>query len=115
MDPELILESLRNARADNEHYFLNGGCWELFVFLRRLFPEAKPYHTWTEFVGHVATGIGGHLYDIRGRVKRPDLYQPMTINGWPSLKRGHKPHRWSKTYPRDDYIWTEAEKSGPRV
>jgi hypothetical protein len=93
-----FISVLRSARPDNAHYYMNGGCWELFRILRGLWPEAQPYHTWIEISGHVATKIGTHLYDIRGRVKRPILYQPMTCESWPSLRRGHRPHRWHKGY-----------------
>jgi hypothetical protein len=93
-----FLAVLRDTRPDNSHYYMHGGCWELFRTLRLIWPEAQPYHTWTEFSGHVATKIGGHLYDIRGRVRVPRQYQPMTRVSAPSLSCGHRPHRWHKGY-----------------
>lgn len=93
-----FISVLRAARPDNAHYYMNGGCWELFRILRGLWPEAQPFHTWTEFNGHVATKIGSHLYDIRGRVRRPGLYERMSCDSWPSLCSGHRPHRWHKNY-----------------
>lgn len=93
-----FIEVMRNARPDNGHYFMNGGCWEFFRVLRSVFPEAQPYHTWTDLRGHVATKIGDHLYDIRGRIRRPSLYEPMTRFGFPGIDGDHKPHRWCKSY-----------------
>lgn len=95
---------LRDARPDNLHYYMNGGCWELFRILRGLWPEAQPYHTWVEFVGHVATKIDSRLYDIRGLVKCPKVYYPMTCNSYPSLCYGHRPHRWHKSVKRIDNL-----------
>lgn len=93
-----FLSVLRGTRPDSEHYFTKGGCWELFRVLRQLWPEAQPFHTWKEFPGHVATKIGPHIYDIRGRVRRPSLYEPMVCGGFPSLNSGHRPHRWHRGY-----------------
>lgn len=93
-----FLALLREARPDNTHYYLNGGCWELFRILRSLWPEAQPYHTWEEICGHVATKIGPDLYDIRGRIRKPSLYTPMTTTSWPYLNSGYRPHRWHKKY-----------------
>lgn len=87
--PLQLIALLRSARPDNEHYYMHGGCWELFRILRGVFPEAQPFHTWTDVAGHVATKIGDHLYDIRGRVRRPSLYEPMNPRNHP-----HRPHRW---------------------
>lgn len=94
---------IRGSRPDSEHFFMNGGCWELFCLLRCVWPEARPYHTWTDDVTlevgqHVATKIGDCLYDIRGRIRHPKLYTPMTTTSWPSLNAGDRPHRWAKRY-----------------
>ena len=94
---------IRSSRPDSERFFMKGGCWEMFCLLRRVWPEAQPYHTWTDDVTlevgqHVATKIGNHLYDIRGRIRRPNLYTPMTTTSWPSLNKGDRPHRWAKRY-----------------
>lgn len=93
-----FLAVLRSARPDNEHYFMHGGCWEMFRILRSLWPEAQPFHTWTDITGHIATKIGGHLYDIRGRIRRPKLYSPMTCKTWPSLRGKDHPTRWHRRY-----------------
>jgi len=95
ISPLKFIEILRNARPDNEHYYLNGGCWELFCILKRVWPQSKPYHTWIEICGHVATEIDGRLYDIRGRIKKPSLYEKMTNQTWPAIKGNH---RWHKSY-----------------
>lgn len=93
-----FIEILRNARPDNLHYFMNGGCWEMFRILRSVWPEAQPFYTWEEIKGHIATKIGNSLYDIRGKVKYLNLYKPMTCDSWPSLRYGDRPHRWHKRY-----------------
>ena len=94
--PMDFIRFLNDARADNNHYYQNGGCWELFRILRKQFPQANPYHTLLDIPQHVATEIDGILYDIRGVIKRPKLYYKMTTNSWPALDCG--PHRWSKRY-----------------
>jgi len=67
----------------------------LFCILRRVYPQAKPYHTYKgEISGHVATEIDGVLYDIRGRIKKPSLYEKMTLTTSPSLRNGYALHRW---------------------
>lgn len=99
--PLQIINFLNDARPDNNHYYQNGGCWELFRILRRQFPQAKPYHTVLDIPQHVATEIDGILYDIRGIIKRPKLYYPFTTTSWPALNSGHKPYRWSKHYYRN--------------
>ena len=100
MTPLKFIEILRNARPDNEHYYLNGGCWEMFRVLRGIFPQANPYHTWDsrDICGHVATEIDGKFYDIRGRIKKPSLYEPMTTTTWPYLNSGYRPYRWHTSY-----------------
>lgn len=105
---------LRNARPDNEHYYLNGGCWEMFRILRSLWPEAQPFHTWEDIKGHVATKIGEHLYDIRGRIRRPKLYSPMTCETWPSLRGKDHPTRWHKRYRANASTLAHEPEDGKR-
>ncbi len=72
------IEAIRNSRADNAHYFSNGGCWQFFEILRAFYPEAQP---WTDG-DHVVTRIDGKLYDIGGTV-----YEPM---GRSEIKTAHR-------------------------
>lgn len=86
--PLAYIELIRQSRPDSVAYFTGGGCWELFRLLRRQFPQAQPYHTWSDLAGHIGTMIGGRIYDIRG-VRPASRYEPFTDRA-----RIAKAHRW---------------------
>jgi len=63
----LFLEELRNANPIVKDMFLVGSCFNLYMALRALFPEAKCYYSQKH--GHAITKIEGCYYDISGEIK----------------------------------------------
>lgn len=53
--------------------FLFGSCFNLYLILKQVYPEAIPYYD----VNHVITKIGDRCYDIAGEVPE-DRYAPLT-------------------------------------
>ena len=86
-----VLAMLRNLHPDLERHCQHGGCYDLFLLLRTIYPEARPYYA--PDPGHAAVQIGGVLYDIRGTIKNPKDFSPMGLD---YHRRQHAPHRWSK-------------------
>lgn len=69
--------------------FTHGACYQLFLILRVLHPEAELFYQPNP--GHVWTKINGAFYDIRGkRLRRPKGARKTTV------KRLGQPHRWKK-------------------
>lgn len=63
---ERVLARLReSAPVAMDELFRNGACYQLYLMLREIWPEAEPWYAWKE--GHVYTRIGGAWYDIRGK------------------------------------------------
>lgn len=69
----------------------NGKCYQVALLLRQAFPEAEIYYDPVE--GHVYTKIGNVYYDIDGA-----HYKIGEHSGPLDHQRGHKPHRWHKTF-----------------
>ncbi len=63
---DFLIESLGQTDVYMETIFLNGGCYDFHLFLKKLYPEAIPYIT--EDKAHVVTYYKGKFYDIRGEV-----------------------------------------------
>lgn len=88
-----FLDALRASHQDMETVFTQGQCYNLFLLMRTVWPEAKAFYSMAE--GHVYVEVGGAFFDIRGRHFSPpkDLAQ---LNH----QRGDRPHRWGKRDPR---------------
>lgn len=75
---ETFLSRLREAQPEFMDYrFRHGGCYQLFLILQCIWPDAKPWYAWSE--GHIYTKIGPWWYDIRGkhvRVSDPIAFEP---------------------------------------
>lgn len=90
IDPvEHFLARLRSAHPLIPVIFRCGGCYELYLLLREVWPDARPWHSDSE--GHVYVEVDGRFYDILGRCIRvaPDA-QPMPA--WMQ----HQAHRWHR-------------------
>jgi len=89
LEPERLIARLRDTHADFAYIYLNGCCYQLFLLLRDIWPQAKP---WYDFkAGHVYTEIEGRFYDIRGKYRTlPEGCERLDKN-WPS----HAPYRWT--------------------
>jgi len=64
---------IRNQHPASVDVFLNGLCFHFFQILQSKFPGAEAYYN----SDHVITKIGGHYYDITGKVKKKKTHQPM--------------------------------------
>lgn len=62
-----FLDELRDASDDMYEVFTEGSCFRLYLILKTIFPQAKPY--WSEVQGHAITKIDGKYYDIGGELK----------------------------------------------
>lgn len=75
MNVELIISALRNSDRYIESIYLQGGCYQFYIFLKSIFPQATPLINTEK--GHVITEIDGYTYDIIGLVDS-DGFIPMT-------------------------------------
>lgn len=83
-----IISVIRDSRPDNEYWYTNGGCWELFKILRVIYPEAKAWYDGQ----HVVTCVNGRLYDITGSVS---FKMDMSMLGPLDPSTARSAHRWS--------------------
>lgn len=74
MDIENVIKTLRESDPYIETIFTQGGCYAFHLFLKSLYPHAKPMLS--EDKEHVVSLIHGDYYDITGRVN--EFYDPMT-------------------------------------
>lgn len=67
-----IISSIRESHSKMEDIFSYGSCLNLFIILRNIFPEAKPYFN----IDHIITKIDNKFYDIKGTVLNTKEYKP---------------------------------------
>ena len=60
--PEEFCRIVRESFDQSEFVYKNGSCFEFFLMLKFIYPEAEP---WTN-IDHVWTKIGEKFYDIEG-------------------------------------------------
>ena len=73
----LVIDSLRNSDGYIKHIFMEGGCYQFFLFLKTIYPFAEPYiHQEKD---HVVAKIYGKLFDIHGIIeeKFECMYSPL--------------------------------------
>lgn len=68
MNPIRIITNLRKTDFYIEYIFMNGGCYQFYIFLKVFFPNAKPQINSKR--NHIVTEINGNIYDIKGCVKK---------------------------------------------
>jgi len=78
MSIENVIKVLRSGDRYIETIFTEGGCYQFHLFLKSLYPKAKPY--FTEDNEHVVTLIHDDFYDITGNVNDEQNYTLMTEN-----------------------------------
>ena len=91
MTPTNLIAAIRQAVPDADHVFTQGRCYELWLIVRTVYPDAKPLYD--PIVGHVYIKHEGAVYDITGKHVKPPPLEPMDV-------RRLKPHRWKK---RDNF------------
>lgn len=67
-DPRPMIAAIRNSFPGAKTVYTRGGCWEFYLILKSVFPDAVPYYD--HCLGHVYTKIGDHFYDIDGRLNK---------------------------------------------
>lgn len=83
---ESIIFSIRNSHVDIEELYINGQCYNFFLILQSIYPEAEAWYDYVE--GHVYSKIGKYWYDIRGKhYKVAESCEPLDHYNL-------KPHRW---------------------
>lgn len=71
-----LIDALRNSDIYIGHIFTKGGCYQFYLFLKKMFPAAIPYINQNK--DHVITRIGGYFYDINGVYKDYNKYIPLS-------------------------------------
>lgn len=86
---EQLINRLRESHPMMTRIFTNGSCYQLFLILKTVFPQAVCWYDPTAY--HVYIEVDGRFYDIGGRVYQlPAAAEPFTEENWPM----HAPHRW---------------------
>jgi len=75
MNIEAVIKSLNDSDRYIETIFTQGSCYKFHLFLKSIYPKAKPYLT--EDKEHVVTMIHDDFYDITGNVSDEQCYEPM--------------------------------------
>jgi hypothetical protein len=66
MNPLDIIDPLRKTDPYIQNIFSLGGCYQFYLFLKAIFPDAKPYMHYRK--NHVITEIDNRFYDIDGEI-----------------------------------------------
>ena len=89
LTPEKLVARLRDSFDGAEHVYKCGSCYQLFLVLRTVWPDAEPWYD--HVAGHIYTRIGRHWYDIDGKHLRvPKTCLVYRYDG------SHAPHRWGR-------------------
>lgn len=85
LSPIDIIEPLRESDDYIQTIYMSGGCFQFHVFLRSLFPGAKPYMHKNK--DHVVSLIGNKMYDIRGEIHEAAevMYSPFTAEDFETV------------------------------
>ncbi|TVO70899.1 hypothetical protein FHP88_15710 [Sedimenticola selenatireducens] len=88
-----VISAIRQSYREAVIVYLNGGCYQFFLILKAIFPDAKPFYDGIE--GHVVTKIGSRFYDITGEIKKTHAYP---LSNEPRIARSA--HRWKYSSDR---------------
>ena len=75
IQPIEFIETLRETDNYIKDIYMNGGCYQFHLLLKKLYPQAEPYIDENKW--HVITEINGDFYDITGIVD-PTGFKSMT-------------------------------------
>ncbi len=76
MDILNIISALRDTDRAIEVIYMHGSCYRFHLFLKKLFPQAKPLIRNDK--DHIITEINGQYFDITGEVEAID-YRPLEL------------------------------------
>ena len=84
MNPLNFIDILRNSDKYIKTIYTQGGCYQLYIVLSELYPEAEPFIS--SSLDHIITKIDNKYYDINGIYEEPIKDIPLTmvdeIKGW---------------------------------
>lgn len=66
MNVEQFIATIRDSFEDSVKVYTQGSCYEFYLILKQVFPEAIPYYDENHFI----TRIGDKYYDITGEVEK---------------------------------------------
>lgn len=66
MKPNEFISTLSKSDEYIETIYMNGGCYQFYKILKKIYPQAKPMID--ESKGHIVTMIDDVMYDITGSV-----------------------------------------------
>ncbi len=79
MTPVLkLIEALRESDEYIKYIYMEGGCYNFYLFLKKIFPGTIPYISKEKT--HIITRIGRTFYDINGQHKKHSSYTKMNKN-----------------------------------
>ncbi len=59
-----LITAIRESRDDNQLAYTSGGCYQFYLILASVFPEATAWYD----SDHVITRIEGRFYDVTGEI-----------------------------------------------
>ena len=63
---ECLIARIRNSHSSMVEIYTKGSCWDFYLILNEVYPEAIAYYNVTE--GHIYTKVDKRYFDIRGDV-----------------------------------------------
>ena len=88
---ERLINAIRSSQPHAHYMYRYGCCYNFFLILRSVFPQAQPYYSLK--IGHVYTLIDGRFYDIEGKCLNPPKDLTFLYHNIED-----KPHRWSARF-----------------
>lgn len=71
-----IIDTLRNSDELIKEIYLNGSCYQFYLFLKTIYPQAIPYINHSK--DHIASKIFEKLFDINGIIEDETEYVLLT-------------------------------------
>ena len=95
---------IRNSHSVMVDIFTKGSCYNMYMILHALYPDAIAYYDGD----HVVTKIGNNLYDINGIVRNKNNYIPLCDKS--SISKLHRSMKCKFTGIGENPIVIEYEK-----
>ncbi len=77
MRPIEFIDALRKTDRYIEAIFMQGGCYQFHLLMKKMYPSAKAYISSKD--DHIVSEIGGVFYDITG-IAKPDTYRKLPFS-----------------------------------
>lgn len=73
LEPIKVIQLIRESFIGSEKVYTQGSCYQLYLILKYIFPEAEAYYN----CDHIITKIKNVYYDINGIVDNISNYLPI--------------------------------------